>query len=443
MADRMAEYDVPAVSVAMLHDGAVVWARAWGTADVESGVPAGQGTLFQAASISKPVAALAALSLVDEGKLDLDAPVNDYLTTWKIPDNEFSADSAVTLRHLLTHSAGLTVWGFPGYRKDEDFAPGQPVATNVQVLDGEGNTDPVRLYKEPGISWQYSGGGYTVMEQLLEDIEGQSFPLIAQERVLGPAHMTLSTYEHPLPRARWQEAAHAYDAEGTLIEGGWHNYPEQAAAGLWTTPSDLAALSAHLLGILDGSVTDGIISRPLLEEMLTPNQGGAEGYQNWGLGFALSAPDDAARFGHGGSNAGFKANWQVFRDGRSGYAIMTNGDRGSALAGEIARGIARVYNLPGPHPETRTRVEVSDAVLDGIVGEYWLQGEPEFTLTAERGDDGALNLVVPGQGTMVFYPMSDDEWFDMADGGVLTFERDEDGNVTQATNEEGTTIIRK
>ncbi len=172
LAERMQYYDVPAVSVAVIEGGEIVWAKAWGVADTETGSPATVATLFQAASISKPVGALAALSLVEDGRLSLDAPINDYLTSWNLPDNEFTADSAVTLRGLLTHSAGTTVWGFPGYRKDEPFGPGAVLATNAEVLDGEGNTDPVRVYKVPGTSWQYSGGGYTIMEQTLEDVTG-------------------------------------------------------------------------------------------------------------------------------------------------------------------------------------------------------------------------------------------------------------------------------
>jgi CubicO group peptidase (beta-lactamase class C family) len=246
--DRLAHYNVPGVSVAVMDGGEIAWAQGWGVADLETGAPVTPETLFQAASISKPVAALAAMALVEEGTLDLDGPVNGHLTNWRLPENGFTADSAVTLRGILTHTAGLTVWGFPGYRKDQPFADGRPVATNVEVLEGAGNTDSVRVYKVPGTSWQYSGGGYTVMEQMLEDVTGRPFEEVARERVLEPAGMTRSTYAQPLPEDRWAEAARAHRADGSEVAGEWHSYPEQAAAGLWTTPTELLLLSRHLRG---------------------------------------------------------------------------------------------------------------------------------------------------------------------------------------------------
>lgn len=441
--ERLEHYEVPGVSVAVIEDGEVAWAKGYGIADLETGAAVTVETLFQAASISKPVAALSALSLVEEGLLGLDDPVNGYLTGWQLAENEFTTDSVVTLRHLLTHSAGLTVWGFPGYRKDEPFAQGQDVATNQQVLDGDGNTDPVRVYKEPGTSWQYSGGGYTVMEQMVEDVVGLPFHEILQGRVLGPAGMTWSTYAQPLPRDRWSEAARGHRGDGSEVEGEWHTYPEQAAAGLWTTPTDLATLSTHLLAILDGSITDGVLSSAMLERMLTPNHDGEEGFSNWGLGFGLSAPGAERTFGHGGSNEGFRANWVVYRDQGRGYVVMTNGDRGSALAGEIARAISVAYEWPEGRPEARSRVHLEPDVVETLAGEYEIEGLEDFVITAGPGPDGTLEVVVPGQGTMTFHPASADEWFELADGDVMEIERDDEGNVRRAVVGGQTVLIRR
>jgi CubicO group peptidase (beta-lactamase class C family) len=440
---RLSHHDVPGVSVAVIVGGEVAWAKGYGLADEEADVPVTPETLFQAASISKPVAGLAALSLVEDGVLSLDAPVNDYLTGWAVPDNEFTADSAVTLRHLLTHSAGLTVWGFPGYRKDEPFAPGQMVATNSDVLDGKGNTDPVVPYKEPGTSWQYSGGGYTVMEQMMEDVTGQPFHEILRERVLGPGGMSRSTYAQPLPEDRWAEAARGHRGDGSEVEGEWHTYPEQAAAGLWTTPTDLASVSVHLLGILGGSVSEGVLSAEMLEAMLTPNHGGDEGFSNWGLGFGLSAPGSERTFGHGGANEGFRANWLVYRDEGRGFVVMTNGDRGGALAAEIGRAIATAYDWSGGQPERRSRIHPEPSAIAAIAGEYEIEGLDDFVITARPGPDGTLEMDVPGQGTMRFYASSEDEWFDLADGGVMLIERDGEGNVLRAVNEGETVLIKR
>jgi len=439
---RMDHYHVPGVSVAVMDDGEIVWARGWGAADLETGAPVTPSTLFQAASISKPVGALAALSLVEDGVLALDAPVNDYLKSWRVPENGFTADSAVTLRGILTHSAGLTVWGFPGYRKDEPFSATQEIATNVQVLDGMGNTDSVRVYKVPGTSWQYSGGGYTVMEQLVEDVTGLPFQEAARRRVLGPAGMRLSTYAQPLPPDRWEEAARGHRSDGREVEGEWHTYPEQAAAGLWTTPTELLTLSAHLLGILDGSVTEGVLSVDMLQAMLTPNHPGEERYSNWGLGFGLQGEADAFTFGHGGSNEGFKAQWTVYRNRGQGAAVMTNGDRGSALAAEILRSISAAYDWPGNKPRMRATRTPSPEDLSAYAGRYALEGS-DLVVTIRPGQ-GVLEVDVPEQGRSTVHAdaAEPDTFFDVEDGQSLVFERDENGAIV-AVNAGGQTRLVK
>jgi len=220
LGERMAELHVPAVSMAVVEDGTIGWARAWGTADVETQRPATTATLFQAASISKPVAATAMLTLVQEGRLDLDTDVNTYLTSWKVPGNAFTRQAPVTLREIVTHTAGFTVHGFPGYARSAT------IPTTVGVLDGAGNTPPIRVAAVPGTAFSYSGGGYTVMQLLLADVTGESFTDLMQARVLTPVGMRLSTYAQPLPEARWDEAATGYRASGDPVEERWHVYPE-------------------------------------------------------------------------------------------------------------------------------------------------------------------------------------------------------------------------
>ena len=443
LTERMEYYKVPGASIALVEGDSLSWLATYGLSDMEPRTAVKTWTLFQAASISKPVAALAALSLVEEGLLALDAPVNDYLTSWKVPDNEFTADSAVTLRGLLTHSAGLTVWGFPGYRKDEPFADGQPVPTNVQVLDGEGNTDPVRVYKVPGTGWQYSGGGFTVMEQMIEDVTGMPFHEVAHARVLEPAGMVRSTYEQPIPDPRWPEVARGYRGDGSEVEGEWHTYPEQAAAGLWTTPADLMILSMHLKGILDGRITDGILSRDILEEMLSPNHPGDEAFEGWGLGIGLRGEGADEAFTHGGSNEGFKAQWFTYRERGQGIAVMTNGDQGSALAQEILRAASEVYDWPDFKSETRARATPDQEALEEFAGDYELEVQAGFVITIRAGE-GSLEVEVPGQGTFSLYASAenDDQFFDRNDGDVLQFERDDSGGVVAGVNTAGNRFRR-
>lgn len=446
IAERLAHHNVPGVSVAVMDGGEIAWARGWGTADLETGAPVTPGTLFQAASISKPVAALAAMALVEEGAIELDGPVNRHLTTWQLPGNGFTADSAVSLRGILTHTAGLTVWGFPGYRKDRPFAEGRPVASNAEVLEGLGNTDPVRVYKVPGTSWQYSGGGYTVMEQMLEDVSGRPFHEVAAGRVLEPAGMTRSTFTQPLPDSLWTVAARGHRSDGSEVAGGWHNYPEQAAAGLWTTPSDLLLLSRHLRTILDdgtqygegagasagpGAATPGVVSAETLRAMLVPHRSGEEGFGAHGLGFAIGGSPDDPTFGHGGSNAGFRAQWIVYQDRGQGAVVMTNGDQGGALVVEILRGLAELYDWPDFRPEVRSHRRLTPDELRPYEGGYRNEGGTGPILTL-RGGDGALVLQVEDRdlSTLHAVPDQEDTFFDAGDGQVLAFQRDADGRVT-------------
>lgn len=442
--DRMAFHDVPGVSVAVLDEGRVAWARGWGVADTETGAPVTPTTLFQAASISKPVAALAAMSLTEEGELTLDDPVNDDLTTWQVPANEFTPDSAVTLRGLLSHTAGLTVWGFPGYPKDRPFADGREIATNVDVLDGRGNTDPVRVFREPGTAWLYSGGGYTVVEQLLEDVTGRPFPDIMRDRVLASAGMSRSTYEQPLPEERWPEAARGHGGDGSEVEGEWHNYPEQAAAGLWTTPSDLLALSRHLLSVLDGTDTEGVVGRETLDIMLTPHRGDEEGFERYGLGFGVEGEGPARTFGHGGSNEGFRAQWVVFREGGQGAVVMTNGAGGGQLAAEILRSIAVAYDWPRLQPETRATRPLAPEELAPYEGRYELESNPEVAITVRAGE-GVLLVTVPDQGTSTLHaePDAPDAFFRGSDGESATFERDGGGAVVALVLQGGDRLVRR
>ncbi|MXW65610.1 MAG: beta-lactamase family protein [Gemmatimonadales bacterium] len=338
LADRMAELGVPGVSIAVLVDGEIAWARGYGLADVESARPVTPNTLFQAASISKPVAALAALRLVESGRVDLDGDVNAHLTSWQVPGNEFTEQAPVTLRGLLTHRAGLTVWGFPGYGPDEE-APDGP-----GVLDGHGNTDPVRVYKAPGESWRYSGGGYTVMQQLVADLHGKPFAEVMREEVLDPIGMARSTYEQPISPERRDDIATGYRPNGDRVPGGWHTYPEQAAAGLWTTPSELALYAREMQHAWKGESTR-VLGEALAREMLTPDA------DDWGLGPAIS--EDGERFRHGGSNQGFRCTFAAYIDGDDGVFVMTNSDSGSELAAEIAITVAHAYGWSGPRAEER------------------------------------------------------------------------------------------
>lgn len=239
--DRMKFYNVPGVGVAVFHNHRVVWSKGYGVADVETGDPVTEKTIFVAGSVSKPVAVMGALRLVQEGKLSLDKDINTYLVSWKLPENEFTRSEKVTLRRIMSHSAGLTVLGFLGY------VAGRPVPTLVQILDGESpaNSAPIRVDTVPGTIWRYSGGGTMIMQQAMIDVEHTLFPELMESKVLRPLGMTSSSYEQDMSPGRLRLAASGH-SDGKVIEGKRYRQPELAAAGLWTTAADLAKFAIEV-----------------------------------------------------------------------------------------------------------------------------------------------------------------------------------------------------
>ena len=327
----MALYKVPGLSVAIVDDYKISQAKAYGVTDAASRTPVTTGTLFQAGSISKPVAAAAALALVERGALALDEDVNVRLKSWKVPQSEYTKTEKVTLRRLMSHSAGLTVHGFPGYDVEE------PLPTLLQILDGEkpANTAPVRVDIVPGTKTRYSGGGVTVEQLLLMDVSGKPFPELMRETVLEKIGMTDSSYAQPLPPTWAERTATGTRADGTPIHGRWHIYPEMAAAGLWTTATDLAKFAIEIAQSKRGEANH-VLSTKMTSEMLTPVLDEA------GLGFFVSK-ENPGEFGHGGADEGFQAlltmNWETGK----GLAVMANSDRGIAVAELLQQAVAREY----------------------------------------------------------------------------------------------------
>jgi CubicO group peptidase (beta-lactamase class C family) len=335
--DRMRELKVPGVSVAVFENGRIAWTRGWGMADVSEGRRVEADTRFQAASISKPVTAAAVLALASLGQVSLDKDVNKYLTSWKLPANEFTAKQKVTLTHLLSHTGGVTVSGFHGY------AAGEAVPTLLQVLNGErpANSDPIRVDIPVGSQWRYAGGGYAIVQLAIQDVMKKPFAEALRELVLDPLGMSRSTFVQPLRADLRARAATGYRATGEAIAGRWHTYPEQAAAGLWTTPADLARFAMAVQQTAAGTAARPIMTRELAARMLKPV------LDDYGLGVGLIGAGPETLFSHGGSNEGFRCEFIALKDRASGVVVMTNSDRGGVIAKEIIRAVAHEYQWPG------------------------------------------------------------------------------------------------
>lgn len=426
LTERMRELKVPAVSVALFRDGRIEWTRGWGVADVESARIVDRQTRFQAASISKPVAAAVVLALVSQGRVSLDADVNGILTSWKLPANEHVAAAPVTLRRLLTHSAGTTVHGFRGY------ASGEQVPTLVQLLDGAtpANSAAVRVDIPVGSRWRYSGGGFSIAQLVVENVTKKPFAEAARELVLQPFGMGSSTYVQPLPADLREKAATGYRSSGDPVAGKWHTYPEQAAAGLWTTPEDLARFAIELQKIAAGQ-SSRVMSQALAQDMLRRQ------VEDWGLGVGVIGEGAATYFGHGGANEGFRAYWLGYRDRASGVVVMTNSDAGGALASDVVRTVGREYGFAGLGPVERTRGTAEPKTYVEYAGFYELPGRTPPFLHVIADEGRLFRGTGPGATQRSeLLPQSADTFF-AVDGDLrIRFVRDS-GKVVEARLESG------
>ena len=322
----MEKYGVPGTAVSLVQDGEVAWLEGYGLADRDRGVPVTADTVFQVASISKAVTSWGVMRLVESGRLELDAPVEQYLTRWHLPPSSYDA-SGVTIRRLLTHSAGLSVGGYPG------LDPGTQLPSLEESLSGNnGGAGEVSIIMEPGAQFSYSGGGYTLLQLIVEEVTGETFSAYMQREVLDPLGMVHSSFD-------WRDdlrpaTAMAYSENGTLLPN--YLFTEQAAAGLYTTASDLARfVAAEMPGRSGEPAGRGVLSQDTLALMFTPaveiNENLLFKLQR-GLGQEIQTlPDGSQLIQHAGGNRGWNSFLMANPGKAMGVVILTNSDNGRAL----------------------------------------------------------------------------------------------------------------
>lgn len=405
--DRMQHYHVPGLGIAVIDGGTLDWVQAYGVLDARGTEPVTVSTPFQAASLAKLVTAIGAMRLVQKGALELNADVNQYLRSWQVPVSPGMGDRAVTLAGLLSHTAGLGVQGFAGY------APGIALPDLRQMLDGgvPANSPPVRVDGLPGAAYRYSGGGYLVVQQLVEDLTGKPFQDVMQREVLQPAGMRASTYALAPAGAA---CGHGYD--GAARAGCGNVYPETAAAGLWSTPGDLAKLGLALAASLRDE-PPGLLQPATARVMLTPVVEGT------GLGPGLHGTGAHRYFDHAGWNRGFRAYLLVYPQLGKGVAVMANADGADALISEIVRSVARVYGWPDFRPERRQAIALDNDRLDARAGRYEVADLGLVLSVTRQGDH--LQVATPRGSSYTFFPASDRRYVALEDGAELEF--DEDG----------------
>ncbi|NBA86048.1 serine hydrolase [Emticicia sp. CRIBPO] len=415
LADRMKSNHVNGVSIALIKDYKIEWTKAYGWADSAAKRPVTTKTLFQAGSISKSLNAVGLLKLVQEGKLDLYADINNYLKSWKFPYDSLSKGKKITTANLLSHTGGLTVHGFGGYEK------GDTIPTLTQILNGvkPANSKAVRSMYQPSLRYQYSGGGTTISQLILQDITGQPYDTYMWNNVLKSMGMRSSSYTQP-PAADKENAAGYYN-DGTAVKGKYHIYPEQAAAGLWTNPTDLAEYIIETQLSLKGK-GHKVLSTETTQLRLTPYVD-----KSAALGVFIVEKGNEKYFNHSGSDEGFVAEYYGSMENGNGVVVMANTDNGSLLS-EIVNSLASVYHWKDFYtPKAKKVVTVDNEILKSYTGTYKVHRNTVDITFEKEG----LMLNMDSKTKYKIYFTSDTDFFmlEMA-GSEVKFVKDSNNQIT-------------
>ncbi|WP_316802498.1 serine hydrolase [Pedobacter nototheniae] len=429
--ERMKYYKVNGLSIAVIKDYKIDFVKAYGMANVALKIPVSDQTLFQAASISKSINGVAILKLFKDRNLDLYADINDYLKSWKFPYDSLSNGKKINTANLLSHTAGLNVHGFGGYEQ------GKPLPSLIEILDGKSpaNSDAVRTVSPPGVRQQYSGGGVTITQLMLTDIAGEPYEKYLAEQVLKPLGMFNSTFSQPPLKVRKELFSNGYDVDGKEIPGKYHIYPEQAAAGLWTNPTELAKYIIETQLSYEGKsckVLDQNSTRLRLNPYM--NKDGAA------LGVFIEDYDGVKYFGHGAANEGFRGGYYGSLEGGNGLVVMVNSDNGEIIQ-ELINSISTVYGFKGLNKTKKiTLAEVSDNDLDSYLGKYQLK--PQLVLTISR-EGKKLYVQATGQSRIEAFAETNNKFFFKVIQARMEFVKDEHGLIKEMIFTQGPTIHAK
>jgi CubicO group peptidase (beta-lactamase class C family) len=424
---RQAHYKVPGVSVAFMRNGQLAWTMESGVKDVTTKLAVDENTVFQAGSISKPAFAAVLMKYRQDNPIDLDTDVNNLLTSWQLPEHEWTGQEAVSLRQLLSHTAGTTVHGFPGY------AAGEPVPTLQQVLEGTApaNTSAVVVDIKPGTQMRYSGGGTTLAQLALQDVANEPLPTMSQRLLFKPLGMTRSGYEQPITTNLSNNMATPYDGDGSPIEGGAHTYATLAAAGMWSTPSDMLRFASSVRSAYLGQKNDWI-SQATAQEMLTNNTPSIAP-PNVGIGFFINMDDNGEilGFGHGGADAGFMSQLYIELDTGNGYAIMTNGNNGRQLITELEIRLKEALDVGYSEAEIKTVVPISQDELGQYIGTYAVTKPVIVDVVLEKTTNGFVLNALPYVENEEYFHEGEGLFF-AENGSNIRFEMDDENGLVEA-----------
>ncbi|GAA4886688.1 hypothetical protein GCM10023311_07550 [Flaviramulus aquimarinus] len=366
--ERMEHYGVPGVSIAVIHNGKIAWTKGYGVMNKEDNSPVTEQTLFQASLLSMPVTAYGTLRLVEQQKVSLDENINSYLKTWQLPDNKFTKERKATIKNLLNGTSGINLHAIPGYSSDES------VPTLVEVLNGisPAKNEPVTVNKEPELD--ILAGAYTVIQQMMIDIEGEKFPETMNELVFQPLEMNNSTFNQTLSSEQLTMAATGYLTDGSMVKGKRHTHPTMAANGLWTTSADIAKFIINIQQTLKDKSNKGL-SKDMTAQMLIPSGYKSRYWPNfkYGLGLSIENKEKDIYFGHHGWNRGFFAYMQAHRDKGYGVVVLTNSTI-PAFNHEVIRSVALAYEWDN-YVTIHKKMQIEQSLANKIAGRYMENGK--------------------------------------------------------------------
>jgi len=380
--NKMSEYNIPALSLALINQGKIEWADIYENANFPEEQKLDCTSIFQAASLSKPVTFLAALRMYSAGEIDLDKNIQDYLKNFVIPQGKQTADKPVTFRNIFSHTSGIISGGYEGYSRDI------PLPSDLDILRGSPgvNSPAIEVITPPNEKVAYSGGGYTLAEQALQEIYGDEFSNIMKKWILEPAGMKHSEFTQPLPVSKSNNVAKGHTRSGMVIDGGWRNYPEQAAAGLWSNSIDMAKFLIEIYNAYQGK--SSIFSHSDIKSIISQERDGSV------YGFIFDRSGDDISITHYGGNAGYRTGMTISLTSGNGLVYLINSDNGGALGNELLLSASQIYNWKHFKQIDVERRDVSPEILKGLSGKYKWNNQINLSITFDEKDN-LISLYFP------------------------------------------------
>ena len=423
--ERMKFYHIQGLSIAVIKDYKIDWAKGYQWANTAESIPVTPNTLFQASSAGLSLNAMALLKLAQEKHIDLNADINEYLTSWSFPYDSSSKNKKITVKQLLSHTAGLNVPGFSGY------SMGDSVPTIIQVLNGQrpANNEPIHSVRAPGSKFEYSDGGTVISQLIVADVTKQPYEAYMKQAVLDPIGMNNSFYAPSPPENKVKMVSCGYENDGKLVEGKYHTYPELAPGGLWTTPSDIAKFIIETQLSYKGQ-SQKVLSAENTKLRLTPLLDSTTA----ALGTFLVNKGNLTYFHHFGRNDGFVCEYFGSFEGGNGVVIMANSENAGILD-EIANSVSVVYGWPGfysPVFKTVANIPVDSLkIFEGRYRHEFVKGEMDYLQFKVSGQQLILKQSWD-QAEFTFLPESGLDFFTLDMPFKLSFKKNKEGVVTHA-----------